>query len=237
MHLILLVLGALCIAAGLVSVWWGFDYPFDDRQALLLRGTVAIIGGLVLVALGSVISHLRRIREAIETVRLAPVVSAAPAPARPDLAQAVAAEPLGKRATERAGRAEVADVGREDRVATSSPQGAPKTVAREPPVPEWPRVAAADRFAPAGANGGTGRDKTPGVIEEPPPTPAAKPPKAEAEPLFPASKPTILKSGVIEGIPYTAYSDGSFEAEFTEGTRRFGSFKELRMHFASRGIG
>ena len=232
MHLILLALGALCIAAGLVSVWWGFDYPFDERQALLLRGTVAIIGGLVLIALGSVISHLRRIREAIETVRLAPVVSAAPAPARP-----VAAEPLGKQATERSRRPEGGDVGRENRVATSSPPGAPKTVAREPPVPEWPRVAAADRFAPAGANGGTGRDESPVVIGGSPPPPVDQPPKADAAALSPASKPTILKSGVIEGIPYTAYSDGSFEAEFTEGTRRFGSFKELRMHFASRGIG
>jgi hypothetical protein len=236
MHMILLVLGALCIAAGLASVWWGFDYPFDERQPLLLRGTVAIIGGLVLIALGSVISHLRRIREAIETVRLAPVVSATPAPAKPDLAQAVAAAPLGKHATKPSGRPEAVDVGRESRVATSSPQDAPKAVVRETPVPQWPRVAAADRFAPAGANGGTGRDESPVVIEEPRP-PAADAPKADAKPPSPASKPAILKSGVIAGIPYTAYSDGSFEAEFTEGTQRFGSFQELRRHFASRGIG
>jgi hypothetical protein len=236
MHMILLVLGALCIVAGLLPVWWGFDYTFDERQVLLLRATVAIVGGLVLIALGSVISHLRRIREAIETVRLAPVVSAAPAPARPDLAQAVAAEPLGKPATEHSARPEVVDVGREGRVATSSPHDAPTAVARETPVPEWPRVGAADRFAPAGASGGTGRDKSPGVIAEPAPPAADEPPKAGAQPLSPASKPTILKSGVIGGIPYTAYSDGSFEAEFTEGTQRFGSFQELRMHFASRGI-
>lgn len=237
MHMILLALGALSIAAGLLPVWWGLDYPFDERQALLLRGTVAIVGGLVLIALGSVISHLRRIREAIETVRLAPVVSATPATAKPDLAQAVTAEPLGKRATERAGRPEVTDVGRGNRSATSPPKGVPQAAARETPMPEWPRVAAADRIVPAGANGAAGSDRSSAVIEKPPPAPAAAPPKTDAEPPSPASKSTILKSGVIEGIPYTAYSDGSFEAEFADGPRRFGSFKELRMHFASRGIG
>jgi hypothetical protein len=104
-------------------------------------------------------------------------------------------------------------------------------------VPEWPRVVAADRFALAAANGATGTDESPVALEEPQPTPADETPQADAEPPSPASKPTVLKSGVIEGIPYTAYSDGSFEAEFAEGTQRFGSFTELRMHFASRGIG
>jgi hypothetical protein len=50
----------------------------------------------------------------------------------------------------------------------------------------------------------------------------------------PASNPdaaiSILKSGVVNGMPYTLYSDGSIEAKLAEGTLRFGSITELRNH-------
>jgi hypothetical protein len=41
---------------------------------------------------------------------------------------------------------------------------------------------------------------------------------------------SILKSGVVEGMAYTLYSDGSIEAELPEGSVRFGSITELRNH-------
>ncbi len=41
---------------------------------------------------------------------------------------------------------------------------------------------------------------------------------------------SILKSGVVDGMAYTLYSDGSIEAELSEGTLRFGSIAELREH-------
>jgi hypothetical protein len=41
---------------------------------------------------------------------------------------------------------------------------------------------------------------------------------------------SILKSGVVNGMPYTLYSDGSIEAQLPEGTLRFGSITELRNH-------
>lgn len=40
----------------------------------------------------------------------------------------------------------------------------------------------------------------------------------------------ILKSGVVDGMAYTLYTDGSIEAELTEGVVRFGSIEELRTH-------
>jgi hypothetical protein len=237
MQVILLVLGVLCIVAGLVPAVWGLDYPFDERNALILRGTVAIIGGLVLIALGSVISQLRLIREALETLKFAPAPSAMPAPAAPDLAQAMVAEPLRKPAAETSAHAETVDMARDSKLSMPSGEEAFKTGARESPVTEWPRVEAADRFASAGASTGPAPAETPAVGEGIRPLPAEEPQKADGEQPSPAPKPTILKSGVIEGIPYTAYSDGSFEAEFAEGTQRFTSFRDLRMHFASRGIG
>jgi hypothetical protein len=39
---------------------------------------------------------------------------------------------------------------------------------------------------------------------------------------------TILKSGVIDEMAYTLYSDGSIEAELSQGTVRFASVAELR---------
>jgi hypothetical protein len=43
----------------------------------------------------------------------------------------------------------------------------------------------------------------------------------------------ILKSGVVEGMAYTLYADGSIEAELPDGTVRFGSIAELRAHIES----
>lgn len=67
----------------------------------------------------------------------------------------------------------------------------------------------------------------------PPPEEAVEPaPPAQPEPPpqeFPASV-TVLKSGVVEGMAYTLYSDGSIEAQLPQGTLRFGSITELRNH-------
>jgi hypothetical protein len=233
MHLVLLVLGVLCIVVGLAPVLWGLDYPFDERQALMLRGTIAIIGGLMLIAFASAISHLRRIREAIETLKLGSAVSATPAPATPDLAQAVVAEPPRKPAAET--WSDPTDLPGDKKVSRPAAD-APKADTRGSPLTEWPRVDAADRFALPDATDRPGGAKAAAPVETSQPARAEEPQEPGAEQSGVSPKPTVLKSGVIEGIPYTAYSDGSFEAEFTEGTRRFGSFQELRMHFASRGI-
>lgn len=43
----------------------------------------------------------------------------------------------------------------------------------------------------------------------------------------------ILKSGVVDGMAYTLYADGSIEAQLPQGTVRFGSIAELRAHIES----
>lgn len=57
---------------------------------------------------------------------------------------------------------------------------------------------------------------------------------ADRRPPGPASKvergPAILKSGVIDGMPYTLYADGSIEAELPQGTVKFASVEALRSH-------
>ncbi len=52
----------------------------------------------------------------------------------------------------------------------------------------------------------------------------------------PADQPVaILKSGVVDGMAYTLYADGSIEAKLPEGTVRFGSITELREHLEQNG--
>jgi hypothetical protein len=58
-----------------------------------------------------------------------------------------------------------------------------------------------------------------------------------AEPEMPKPRPenepravAILKSGVVDGMGYTLYVDGSIEAELPQGTLRFASITELRSH-------
>jgi hypothetical protein len=53
-------------------------------------------------------------------------------------------------------------------------------------------------------------------------TPSA--PEREQEP------PAVLKSGVVDGMGYTLYVDGSIEAELPQGTLRFASINDLRSY-------
>jgi hypothetical protein len=69
------------------------------------------------------------------------------------------------------------------------------------------------------------------VIDEAKPEPKrdlapAPAPEAQSEPV------AILKSGVVDGMGYTLYVDGSIEAELPQGTLRFASINELREHLA-----
>lgn len=45
---------------------------------------------------------------------------------------------------------------------------------------------------------------------------------------------TVLKSGVVDGMAYSLYSDGSIEAQMPEGMMRFASIDALRAHLDQR---
>ena len=66
-----------------------------------------------------------------------------------------------------------------------------------------------------------------------PRSPRAEPepaPQREPEPLPEEAPVAILKSGVVDGMGYTLYVDGSIEADLPDGTLRFASINELRKH-------
>ena len=73
----------------------------------------------------------------------------------------------------------------------------------------------------------------PPVADEPREAASAHGPDDYAEPSghdAGAHAVAILKSGVVDGMGYTLYVDGSIEAELPQGTLRFASINELRGH-------
>ncbi|WP_375310036.1 DUF308 domain-containing protein [Bradyrhizobium sp. A5] len=117
-----------------------------------------------------------------------------------------------------------------------------------PTPPEEPAAAAVPEIPPASFD-----DAWPKPDRMRPPEPPAasrRPPQrspsifAEAAPSSPVPDPapavdqppvTVLKSGVVDGMAYSLYSDGSIEAQMPEGMMRFASIDELRAHLDQRG--
>jgi hypothetical protein len=113
--------------------------------------------------------------------------------------------------------------------------------AGEPFVPQWPQRSARELL-----NGSQSEPALrPAKIERPateeaPQTqgggtrvssgPAAQEPQEPQEPRSSA----ILKSGVVDGMAYTLYTDGSIEAQLPQGTVRFESIAELRSHIENK---
>jgi hypothetical protein len=123
---------------------------------------------------------------------------------------------------------------------TSEP---PADVRPAPPVPEageappatfddaWPkseRARATDAPPPrrAGRAPSTFADAGAGAAG------ANRPPPVERNEAQP--QVTVLKSGVVDGMAYSLYSDGSIEAQMPEGMMRFASIDELRAHLDHR---
>lgn len=109
----------------------------------------------------------------------------------------------------------------------------------EPAVPEAPPAS----FDDAWPKQDRARPPEPSAARRPPPrpastfepaTPPAPPPPAPEPPPAGQSPVTVLKSGVVDGMAYSLYSDGSIEAQMPEGMMRFASIDELRAHLDQR---
>jgi hypothetical protein len=274
MPIFLFFVGAIAVAAGVGMIGYGIPVrEFSFGNTLIIAGTTAAVGGLVLIGVGAVVSQLRRIAE---TLAAQPVLSRQPLETFEPPAGARAAPmsnrmpvPPGKPQSE--GRkllpameasAPAAIWGDNRPASVPAPklqnpdrQGATgQEVAEEPAPPPSPR-------------GGSNAPPAPGPeFEAPwqsplPPSRAAKssnfdsmwpadsrlakrPIVGEAKseprsdmgptptPSAPGEPAPILKSGVVDGMGYTLYIDGSIEAELPQGTLRFASINELREHLA-----
>jgi hypothetical protein len=123
--------------------------------------------------------------------------------------------------------------------------------AAAPPAPELNEVSPPATFDDAWPQ--SDRAKTTSAPPPPPPPPPplrssrapstftepnAGPARADRYPPVPRNEDqppvTVLKSGVVDGMAYSLYSDGSIEAQMPEGMMRFASIDELRSHLDQR---
>ncbi|HKA71639.1 MAG TPA: hypothetical protein VKE26_07530 [Xanthobacteraceae bacterium] len=243
MHVILLALGLVISLAGIVLI--GFGVRRDGLGAgdtLLMVGTIALVGSLGLIGLASAIRQLRRIAQLLEprpvprALGPEPVVgaaaSAAPAVAVP--APVLPPEPRFETGERPAAAApEVPSVRPEDRQPAAVAVPVAAAVVEEPPAQPSPPTAPLPRRA---FEGFWRRAPAPDAYSAVA-TAVIETPRADRDHVEPAAatpQAQIFKSGVIDGMAYTLYTDGSIEAEVAEGTVKFASIDELRAYLASR---
>jgi hypothetical protein len=253
MHVILLSLGLVIGVAGVALIGFGIPAkPDDPGGTLIIAGTIAIVGSVALIGLASAIRQLRRIAEAVEArpssygldSDLAESDARIPMPAVvPTAVPESRFEAKGERPpvdpkteetheryrspqTERMAKPDAAETRTERR--TSMPPG-PQPFTRRAFHTIWPGEAEPE----AGARAPTGAAETAAMTE------AARSNGGSNEPASIPGKPEavrIFKSGVIDEMAYTLYTDGSIEAELPrEGTMKFASIDELRAYLAARG--
>jgi len=295
MPIVLLLLGVVTTAAGLILIGSGLGFRDGTFQTdVLTPGTIAAVGGLLLIAFGLAVREMRRIeqsfavRSAVRTPRiddaaavaafsgagLAPAAFAEtkleppPLPVAPQAPEPQADEAVIERLRakiptiprvengrlaesadlshalrETAGLDEsvaeakgVAAVARAANGAASPVRSMPRMDLSKPRVaanPDKGKVSVFNTFWAAAPR----RDKD--AAQAQPAASASQKPRSAAEHGPPVAAPaathmggpvSVLKSGVVEGMAYTLYSDGSIEAQLPQGTLRFGSISALRNH-------
>jgi hypothetical protein len=138
---------------------------------------------------------------------------------RPEFRPMPRATPTGERPPERGKEGGLFDVLWPDSRTPQSPEPAPRDPKLDmPPFP--PPAPMAARVREEAREQERRRDM-------PQPPPVAAPPVERS--------PAILKSGVIDGMAYTLYADGSIEAELPQGTLKFASVDALRAHLEKNG--
>lgn len=258
----LLAAGFAVLLAGLVAV--GFGVPvkeFSFGNTLISAGALAACTGMVLVALGFILRELKAISRAIYQSAakhpcnepgfgLAEPVSNTSEGASGRQEQfesseqidapdetggpAFPVEPVTKkrrnllfmstRRDRKQSASEIPDVDTgavdEDMLNAGDEHDDPFDASWPTPDRERPEPSSRRPVRPANTDDGVSATR-------PVPPPIRRP--SEAPPI------TILKSGVVDGMAYSLYSDGSIEAQMPEGMVRFSSLEELRGYLDQRG--
>ena len=227
MYLILFLVGVVLAFAGALLVHSSVPVEDIPKAALFNSGIIAIVGGLILMALAVVVRSVGRIAERFEMqpLPLPPVAAVGredpgPRPARAE-PNGEAKRPsllswFGHTTTPASGTAKPLPAAPE---VPAAPQLDLTPLTR---VPEEPRVAVPPPLAAPPA--------------PKPPAPPLRPPPKPAAPATAATTPdaTVYKSGVIDGMAYTLFMDGSIEAELPQGKVRFASVDELQKYLTTR---
>ena len=322
MSVLLYLLGVLAIAVGAVTVGFGFSIELSFGNSLIVAGTSAAVGGLIVVGLGAVVSRLQRLSDTLATrapIRPSSIPEMFEAPGVPRAGMARAPFPPRSKS----GVPSSLEPGEPPFAVLATGELPAEDHFAVPPAlpnPDVPSVEVHDEvslspFQPAASSAGTAEAARPAppfgfdragerrpepkpdlawrvppasarpLPEAPPPLeeraeppvssrlpptshfdtmwPSAEPkppsaadfgnPEGRSEPKAPnadagpaSARPgepepprmggrnsrtvAILKSGVVDGMGYTLYVDGSIEAELPQGTLRFTSINDLRSY-------
>lgn len=219
------VLGAALALAGAVSLVNGVAYVRLDWGATeTVAGTVALSGGLVVLALGAVLFALRDLLRR---------------PARPASA-GVGLEALTDR--DEAPAPQPAFSRFKSKLATV---GMPRTELPEPMADLPSAGTGSDRAEPPVEPSGFAPALRPSFPTEPEPaaepSPARRDPASVPEASYPPpptdAAPTVVGRYQANGASYVLFSDGTIEVETEGGTHRFASMADLREHIQRQEAG
>jgi len=212
MHLILLLMSAILAAAGVAMLRYAVPVEDVAGAALFTSGVVAIVGALILAGLAAAVRNLGQIAERLHIQPL-PVPPVAAVEREDPAPRPVRTAPPAQGAARSSllgwlGRGSAPEPVRATSAAPSlKPEAQP---AAPPPVDLAPLTR----------------------IPEVPPPPLRAPPRPAAAPNSPAT--TVYRSGVIDGMAYSLFMDGSIEAELPTGRVKFATIDELQKYLVSR---
>jgi hypothetical protein len=202
-------------AAGVAMMRYAVPIEEMSSVALFVSGIVALVGALIIGALAVVARTLGRIAERLEIqpLPLPPVASVgrddpAPRPARTPAAAA------------RAGSTRPSLLGWLGRGT------APTPVRAGPPAAI---IAAETAAAPVDLAPLT-RVTEPTVVSPALPVTPVVRPAAKPAPAQNGAANTVYRSGVIDGMAYTLFMDGSIQAELPQGTVKFSNIDDLQKY-------
>lgn len=247
MPVVLMVLSLLTITVGIVAIAWGIFNQTFDNNALIVGGTISAATGLGLFGCAALLEQLRRISESVEEgagglrhppefVNVTPMTTRRTAvgpPAVPTRARkpsSIAEQPRmpAPLATEQLPLSSPPH----DQMATTVASFVRRAIA--PSRTEQPRpakqpgtVSSSDASMSGTAKRESARDR---------PQPPIRPLDIKADEWHGGGdrEPAILKSGVIEGRPYTLYADGSIVVDLPQGQMKFASAEALRLHIEKK---
>jgi hypothetical protein len=240
MHLALFFAAFVAALFGILMLAFGgtrFLAPLAANP-LIVAAVTWLLGALLLIILGTMSARLRRLADAIDAQRMPRTFATLPPPPSPHHDEITAPSPSLSAVDkpEAAPRDLLPDPASVVPAPPVASGGEPPPAAVAPPIiavapamdavpsgrpATWPRVDPSDRIVPQAS---------------PPSEPAAWDADTAADEPRPdavvpvLSPPVALKSGVIEGMAYTLYSDGSVEADLPVGIVHFASIAEWRAH-------
>jgi hypothetical protein len=259
-QLVPLGLGILAILMGIALIAYGIPiYEFGTGNTLIGAGFTCLVGGLVLLGVWAGVVELNRLRSALAPGSIRGAASRAPEVSQNRPADRAGDRERGEFSPSRGGRGGADEAAERERRLSSEAEESPGRRSWPPEEeqvdtsePEYGSRAEAEPvreeqsswelFAPSRSSGSprtrsfeaiwpsdqSDQDRRAAPAE----SSRRAGPERERDPGVGSEPAKVLKSGVINGMAYTLYTDGSIEAELPQGTLRFGSLDELRDYLA-----